>query len=238
MINAAELDNINRVTSKADPTKASSQTDLASKTLSGNLDQFLKLLTTQLKNQDPTSPTDTNALTQQIASLSQVEQQINTNKKLEELVTAYSATQYNSVVSYIGKHVEAVGDVANLEGGKATFVYYLPKEAQSNNITVTDANGTTVYTGSASLDAGRNEFVWNGKNNLGIDQPSGTYKIAFDAKDPSGADIKPVSYISGTVTSIDSVGGQVYASIGEISLLLSRITSISQPKISTPATNG
>lgn len=233
MINSSELDNINRVISRADPTRASSETDLASKTLSGNLDQFLKLLTTQLRNQDPTSPQDTNQLTQQIATLSQVEQQINTNKNLEKLVTAYAATQYNSVVSYIGKQIEAPGDVAALDGGIARFVYYLPKEAQTNEITVTDANGTTVFTGTAPLNAGRNEYVWDGKNNLGVDQPPGTYRIAFNAKDPSGADIRPVSYISGTVTSIDTANGEVYASIGEISVLLSRITSIAQPRINT-----
>lgn len=237
MINASELDNINRVTSRTDPTRASTQTDLATKTLAGNLDQFLKLLTTQLRNQDPTSPQDTNQLTQQIATLSQVEQQINTNKNLEKLVTAFAATQYNSVVSYIGKQIEAPGDVAGLENGNARFVYYMPKEAQTNEITITDANGTTVYTGVAPTAAGRNEFVWDGKNNLGIDQPAGVYKISFNAKDPAGADVKPVSYISGTVTSIDSVNGEVYASIGEISVLLSRITSIAQPR-TTSNTNG
>lgn len=230
VIDVSKVDNINRVTSNADPTRASSETDLAQKTLGGNLDQFLKLLTTQLKNQDPTAPQDTNQLTQQIASLSQVEQQINTNKNLEKLVTAYAATQYNSVVSYIGKQIEAPGDVANLTDGQANFVFYLPKEAQSNSIIITDDKGSTVYTGTASKDAGRNTFVWDGKNNAGIAQPSGTYKIAFTAKDAAGADIKAASYISGVVTSIDSSSGNVYASIGDISVLLSKITSISQPR--------
>lgn len=237
MIDAAQLDNINRVTSNADPTRASSQTDLATKSLGGTLDQFLKLLTTQLKNQDPTSPTDTNQLTQQIASLSQVEQQINTNKKLEELVNAFAATQYNSVVSYIGKRIEAPGNVAGLTDGEAKFIFYLPKEAQSNEITIKDENGVTVYTGTASLDAGRNEFQWDGKNSLGITQPNGIYTISYNAKDSSGAAIDAVPYISGVVTSIDSSGGNVYASIGEISVLLSRITSISQP-IATNQNNG
>jgi flagellar basal-body rod modification protein FlgD len=237
MLDVSQLDNINRVNSNADPARASSQTDTAQKTLSGNLDQFLRLLTTQLKNQDPTSPTDTNALTQQIASLSQVEQQINTNKNLESLISAFAATQYNSVVNYIGKQIEAPGNVSALKDGNAKFVFYLPKDAQTNQITIKDGNGVTVYTGTAGLDSGRNEFVWNGKNNLGATQPNGIYNITYNTKDSAGGTINTVPYISGRVTSIDSSGGNVYASIGEISVLLTKITSISEPP-AAPAHNG
>ena len=65
---------------------ATNSTDPALKQLSGNFSTFLNLLTTQLKNQDPTSPMDTNQFTQQLVMYSQVEQQIQSNSNLKTLI--------------------------------------------------------------------------------------------------------------------------------------------------------
>jgi flagellar basal-body rod modification protein FlgD len=222
MIDVSTYDNINRVTGS----QSQSETDAARSKLGSNLDDFLKLLTTQLKNQDPTAPADTNQLTQQIASLSQVEQQINTNKNLERLISIYSATQYNSVVSYIGKQIEASGNVAELANGEATFVYYLNKEATTANVTITDSTGATVYTGPALKASGRNEFVWDGKGSNGEPMPAGTYSIKVLAKDGAQEDIAVANFISGVVTSVDSANGSVYLSIGDISIPIEKVASI------------
>src|SRR5689334_12301051 len=112
-----------------------SQAAAAQAALSTDEQNFLKLLTTQLQNQDPTNPLDTNQMTQQIAMLSQVEQQVNTNKNLEQLVTLMSSTQYNSIVSYIGKQIEAPGNAGALQNGHALFAYYLQGAADHTNIT-------------------------------------------------------------------------------------------------------
>ena len=84
------------VTNNTNTPTTTSQTKNASTMLNGTLNDFLKLLTTQLKNQDPTEPADTNQMTQQIASLSQVEQQINTNSNLEKLIAMYGGNQVSS----------------------------------------------------------------------------------------------------------------------------------------------
>ena len=101
----------------------SSQTRNASSALNGTLNDFLKLLTVQLQNQDPTEPADTNDITQQIASLSQVEQQINTNTNLEKLITMFSGGQVSNAVSYIGKQVDAPGnqDASNKDIAAKTY---------------------------------------------------------------------------------------------------------------------
>src|SRR5262252_7667572 len=82
---------------------SASQATSAQKTLSGNFDTFLTLLTTQLKNQDPLSPMDSNQFTQQLVQFSQVEQQINSNKNLESLIALTKSQSATNAVSYLGK---------------------------------------------------------------------------------------------------------------------------------------
>jgi flagellar basal-body rod modification protein FlgD len=216
------------ITNQINQGQGVSQSSQARETLSSNYSDFLRLLTTQLQNQDPTAPTDTNQLTQQIATLSQVEQQINTNKNLEQLITMISATQYNSVVSYIGKVIETPGNAGALENGEALFSYYLADEATTLDIKIKDSTGNVVYTGEGTKLQGRNEFVWDGKNNEGEDMPTGTYTIEVKAQDASQNDIVSQTFTSGIVTSIDSVGGVVYLSFGDISVPLTSVVSVRQ----------
>ncbi|MFO0388223.1 MAG: flagellar hook assembly protein FlgD [Alphaproteobacteria bacterium] len=210
-------DNINSVTGK----KSSSG-------VSQNYEDFLKLLTVQLQNQDPTAPTDTNQLTQQIATLSQVEQQINTNQNLEKLISLFNATQYNSVVSYIGKQIEAPGDVGALQNSKATFAYYLERDADRVEITIKDAAGNVVNTTTGTTLTGRNEYKWDGKNSQGQQMADGTYKIEVKAVDANNNAITSKTYTTGVVTSVDTAGGQVYLSFGDISVPLGSVISIRQ----------
>lgn len=202
----------------------------ALKSLSGDYENFLKLLTVQLQNQDPTEPTDVNQLTQQIAILSQVEQQINANANLEKLVAMYSTTQYNSAVNYIGRQIEAPGNAGALYNGQAQFAYYLNDKATVTNITIKDASDNVVYTGTGPTGQGRNEFVWNGKNNLGQAMPDGVYTISLEAKDGGGNVIASQAYTTGIVNAVDSADGQVYLSIGGastgLSIPIGNVTSI------------
>lgn len=229
-----------------------SQSTIASKQLSADYENFLKLLTVQLQNQDPTNPTDTNELTQQIAMLSQVEQQISTNRNLERLIGLYGATQYNSLVTYIGKQIEAPGNTAALQDGRATIAYYVEDTPQSFTATIKDSTGQTVYTAIGTRNAdggftwkdangndienppfsapksGRNEFAWDGRNSNGQDMENGLYTVELTAKS-GGSDLALQTYITGVVTSVDSAGGVVYLSIGDfLSLPLEAITSIRQ----------
>src|SRR5208282_634754 len=96
----------------------------------------LKLLTTQLQNQDPTNPADTNQVTQEIAQLSQVQGQLQTNQYLAQLIGLFSANQTSNAVSYIGKQVDAASTGSSpaqteLTGSQATLVYNLPAGAST-----------------------------------------------------------------------------------------------------------
>lgn len=217
---ASTTDNINTITGQnANKSRA---------VLSKNYEDFLKMLTVQLQNQDPTDPMDPNQMTQQIATLSQVEQQVNTNQNLEKLISLYNATQYNSVVSYIGKQIEAAGDVGALQGGTAMFAYYLESEASKVEVTIKDAAGNVVRTTTGTTAIGRNQFLWDGKNQNGDQLADGTYKIEVKALDGNNNTITSKTYTTGVVTSVDTANGQVYLSFGDISVPLESVISIRQ----------
>src|SRR5690554_6846887 len=100
---------------------SSSTTQAASarSTIAQNFDTFLSILTTQLKNQNPLDPLDTNQFTQQLVQFTGVEQQLKTNDFLQALLLNTQSTARSDAVSYIGKEVSASGKTAELKDGGA-----------------------------------------------------------------------------------------------------------------------
>src|SRR5690242_5441077 len=105
------------------PASTASGAASAQKQLSSNFDTFLTLLTTQLKNQDPLAPMDSNQFTQQLVQFSQVEQQINSNKNLESLIALTKGRSAADAVSYLGKVVTLTDGSAALMNGQAKWAY-------------------------------------------------------------------------------------------------------------------
>ncbi len=154
--------------------------------LSSDINFFLKMLTTQLQNQDPTSPLDTNQFTQQIAQYSSVQQQVVTNSNLEKLLAANKQSGITTAVGYIGKEIETKGNTGEVAGGQGAFSYILPKAAANVTITIKNSDGQTVFTGRGDSREGRNIAVWDGVNSItGNQEPDGTYTIAVEATDSS-----------------------------------------------------
>ena len=101
--------------------------------LSGNFQTFLTLLTTQLKNQDPTSPMDSNQFTQQLVEYSQVEQQINTNTNLQTLISQGTSNASAMTMGYLGKNVSITNGNASLTNGTANWTYNLGTAAAEHD---------------------------------------------------------------------------------------------------------
>src|SRR6202012_1141754 len=116
--------------------------------LSGNFSTFLTLLTTQLQNQDPTSPMDSNEFTQQLVEYSQVEQQIYTNTNLQSLISQGTTNASAMTTSYLGKNVSVTNGNASLTDGAATWTYNLGAQAATTTLSVTNSSGQTVYNGA------------------------------------------------------------------------------------------
>jgi flagellar basal-body rod modification protein FlgD len=199
----------------------------AAKQLSGNFSTFLTLLTSQLKNQDPTSPMDSNAFTQQLVMYSQVEQQINTNDSLKTLIGQGTSNAASTTAGYLGKHVSITNGNASLSGGGATWTYNLNKTATSNQLTVTDANGRIVYSGAGENTAGSHAFNWNGRDNNGNQLNDGTYKLTVTASDSTGNAVTNSVASAGTVTQIDMTGTNPKLVVGTMEIEISDISAIS-----------
>ena len=207
-------------TTGTSPTNANGTTASSSafNQLSSNFQTFLTLLTTQLKNQDPTSPMDSNQFTQQLVEYSQVEQQINTNTNLQSLISQGTSNASAMTVSYLGKNVSVTNGNASLSNGTANWTYNLGSAAASTTLTVTNSGGTVVYTGPGQVSAGNNTFTWNGQDNNGNQLNDGTYKLAVTATDSSGNAITTSVASAGTVSQIDMTSGTPKLVVGNMEI--------------------
>jgi flagellar basal-body rod modification protein FlgD len=214
------------MTTVAPVASASTVAPTAAQTLAGNFDTFLTLLTTQLKNQDPLSPMDSNQFTQQLVQFSQVEQQINTNDNLKTLIGQGTTTTGSYAVSYLGKEVSVTNGNAPLSGSKAEWRYNLAATAAQSVLTVTNASGQVVYTGAGETAAGNHSFDWDGKGTNGDQLPDGTYKLSVAAAAADGSTVTSLVASTGTVTEVDLTSGTPQLMIGPMSVSLGDIAAV------------
>jgi len=207
------------------PTSTSSQPD-AMKQLSSNFSTFLTLLTTQLKNQDPTSPMDSNEFTQQLVMYSQVEQQIDTNDSLKTLISQGTSNAASMTTGYLGKKVSVTNGQASLTNGSATWTYNLKATAATTQLSITNANGVTVYTGTGDTASGNNTFTWDGKDINGNQLPDGAYKLTVTAADSAGNTVTSSVASAGTVTQIDMTGPTPQLIVGNMEIGLGDIAAV------------
>jgi len=215
------------VTPATSAAAAASQAASAQKQLSSNFDTFLTLLTTQLKNQDPLSPMDSNQFTQQLVQFSQVEQQINSNKNLESLIALTKTQSATNAVSYLGKTLTVTDGTAALENGGADWAYALHNDAASTKLLVTDAKGHIVYSGAGETALGMHAFSWDGKTNSGNDAPAGVYKLSVVAATADGTAVDSDVASQGTVSEVDLTGTEPVLMIGPLGVPLSKANLIS-----------
>lgn len=194
--------------------------------LSGNFSTFLTLLTSQLKNQDPTSPMDSNQFTQQLVMYSQVEQQIQSNANLKTLIAQGQSSAGAMATGYLGKQVSVTNGLASLSGGAASWTYNLSASASAANLTITNASGKVVYAGAAQTPAGNHTFAWDGKDNNGNTQPDGAYKLTVTANDAAGTAITNSVASAGTVNQIDMTGASPQLVIGNMAIGLGDIAAV------------
>jgi flagellar basal-body rod modification protein FlgD len=203
------------------PASSSSSGSLSSTTggtLAGNFQTFLTLLTTQLKNQNPLDPLDTNQFTQQLVQFAGVEQQLKTNDQLTSLVTLQQTTQATQALGFVGKTATVDGSTTALASSAATWNLGVKTDANVN-ISITNSTGQTVFSNQYSVKAGENQsFTWDGKSADGTQWPDGQYKLTATATDTAGNTVPVTTQTQGVVNSVDlsqsppllSINGQTY----------------------------
>lgn len=196
------------------------------KTIADNFDTFLQLLITQLKNQNPLEPLDTNQFTQQLVQFTSVEQQLKTNEFLQAMMQSSQNSTNAQAVGYVGKTVTVSGTTTDLVDGKATWIYRIDNPAQNTNVTIKDQSGNVVYTETLSLEAGTDRIVWDGATSTGEKLSSGTFTITIDARNVNGQYVPVTTEMMGVVEGVDVSGSEPYVLIGDLRLPLSSVTAV------------
>lgn len=204
-------------------------TGAAATKLAENMDSFLQMLTTQLKNQDPLSPMESTEFTNQLVGFAQVEQQIGMNSNLQSLQSLQRQNQQSLALGFIGRFAEVVDDQVSLQDGKARFAYSLERDARHTEITIKNAQGETVRTMPAKLMSGNHIADWDGTNNNGEKVPDGVYEIGVnawhgDSKEPK----KLTTVVEARITAVSTGEDEPYLTINGMALPLSNVRTISE----------
>jgi flagellar basal-body rod modification protein FlgD len=200
----------------------------ASQQLAGNFDTFLQLLTTQLQNQNPLDPLDTNQFTEQLVEFASVEQQINENTNLQTLISMQQTNEATSALQLVGSTVTVGGNAAALDNAAnsaATWNLTTTTPATAT-VTVTSAAGTTAYSGTMSLNAGTQSFTWNGQGSNGQTWPDGTYKLSVTATGANGQAVSVSTQVQGVVSGVNLTSTPPTLTVNGQSVQISQVTSI------------
>jgi flagellar basal-body rod modification protein FlgD len=203
-----------------------SQLDLNNQ-IAGNFNEFLSLLTTQLQNQDPLSPMDTNQFTQQLVEFASVEQQINMNTNLQTLVSLQQTAQDSQALGFVGQTVTVNGSTAALANNQAQWTYN-PTSPATATFTVTNSTGQTVFTQTGTVQPGSQQFNWNGVGTNGQHYPAGNYTLAITATDATGKSVAVPTTVTGVVNSVDLSQNPPLLSIGGQNYTVSQIVNVTQ----------
>lgn len=203
------------------------KTDATKQGLATDFNDFLILLTTQLQNQDPLSPMDSTEFTNQLVAFTSVEQQINTNQKLDNLVALQLGNAFSGAQSYVGKNISYVGSEFSYDGSSANIKYSLGGDATSAKINIVNDDGAVVYTETVPGSMGAHDFVWDGSLTTGGKASSGTYGVEVVAFDENDEIVENTVVVTGKVRGTEVQDGQIFLLVGDRAVPMSSVLNTS-----------
>ena len=218
-----------------------SQTELsganasAQQQIAETMDNFLLMLTTQLQNQDPLSPMDNAEFTNQLIGFSTVEQAIAQNQKLDDLMALMGGSAVHGLLDYMGLLVEVSGSGFPFGGQPAELAYAVGGGAAEVNLSIRDANGQVVWTGTGETGAGKHWLTWDGHDAEGEPLPAGEYFLSAEALDADGQAVATNTFVTALVSGVEHVQGGTLLKVGDSYLDPADILSVRQP--APPATS-
>lgn len=225
---------IESITSAA---QSSGTSGTALKSLANDLDSFLMILTTQLQNQDPLSPMDSNEFTNQLVEFANVEQSINQTKSLEELIALQKTSDLTNAVNYMGKEVKVDhNEFTHSAGNERTLEYTLSEEAAAAGIFIFNESGNVVYSAPVEKKAGTHSVTWDGLDGVGNPLPSGKYHFEISAMNSNSQPLEDISYAYvGPVTAVEYGETGTTLTIGDVAVDIGKILAVHQPTPSSTA---
>lgn len=225
---------VDGVSSNSAITAFENKTKAAAKKFGADLNNFLLLLTTQLQQQDPSQPMDTNEMTAQIAQYASVEQQINQSELLTQLVKQNSQQDLFSASNLVGKNVEVFGNTFKVREGETeiskSIVYAHGATAKATKIKIFNSVGNLVYSTDGNNEAGKHKFTWDGKDTNGNPVAPGTYTVTVEEQKQGSDSLTPLaSNLVAKVQEIISIEGELYVNFGDFTVELDKVLAISEP---------
>lgn len=195
--------------------------------LTSNFTGFLKMLMTQLKNQDPTSPMDTNQFTSELVQFSSVEQQIATNTSLTKLIELTQAGEIMQASAMIGKRVTVESDHLPVQDGKGTL-QFTASESQPVQIAVFSESGAKIRDETVAGAKGSNTWTWDGRSGAGVRVPDGAYKVAVTGAGQNGTSTALPFTVSGTATGVAHENNAVHLQLGTLGVAFGAVRSVAE----------
>jgi flagellar basal-body rod modification protein FlgD len=224
--NAATTSSSSSTGATASTASATASSALAS--IAGNFNSFLTMLTTQLQNQDPSSPMDSDQFTTEIAQFAGVQQQVNTNTNLGQLISLTQAGQVASGSSLVGETATFTGTQIPLQSGSGQIAF-TTASAEPIAIAITNASGNVVRSVQETSTAGSNSWTWDGKDDSGNSLANGTYGIAVETQDSAGNTTAVPFTMTGTVTGVSKASsGDVMLQMGSDSVDMNTVSSVNK----------
>ncbi|HQT60652.1 MAG TPA: flagellar hook capping FlgD N-terminal domain-containing protein [Acidiphilium sp.] len=204
-----------------------SSTANALSSLSSNYNNFLTMLTTQLRNQDPTNPVSSSQFTSELVQFSQVEQQINTNQSLTQLLQLTQAGDLTQASAMLGSKVTATSSQLPLQNGTGTLNFNAPTSGPVA-IAVYNSAGQQILDSAINATAGSNSWTWNGKDASGTQMPDGAYNVAVVEGGANGATTTLPFTITGTATGVTSSTNSVSLQLGNVAIPFTAVTNVTK----------
>ena len=193
--------------------------------LSSNFNDFLTLLTTQLQNQDPTSPMDASSFTSELVEFASVEQQISTNTNLTQLIQLTQAADVTQASGIVGKEVTVQSTQMPLQNSSGTLTLTAPA-AEPVTITVQNSSGGTIQQVNLNASQGSNTWTWNGQDSTGQVMPDGAYTVTV-LVGPAGQNATALPFtVTGIATGVSDANSTVSLELGALSVPFTSVTSV------------
>lgn len=191
-------------------------------------DAFIKLLTAQMRNQDPTNTMDSKEMVSQLAQFSSLEQLQALGTKLDTLTVAQASTNQISTASLVGKDVTYKASALNLtQGASAGFQVQLDGATDDAVAVITDPSGKVVRTlHLGAKPAGTASATWDGRDEDGNALPSGSYVLTVTGVNKDGTTVDAAARVHGTITGVRFEDGTPILRVGGRDVKMSDVIEI------------
>ncbi|WP_448661381.1 flagellar hook assembly protein FlgD [Sphingomonas sp. CJ20] len=195
--------------------------------LSADYNMFLKLLTTQMQNQDPLNPTDTAQYTQQLVQFSQVEQSIEQTTTLKSILSSLGTQNLTQASALLGKNVETNSATAGLSAtAPAQWSWTADRSVKTLTATITNSAGKVVDTRTVEAGAVSGGLSWDGKTTDGKTMEAGEYTITLKGTDASGNTVPAKAHAIGKVDDVQLANGVITVSVNGVKVPTSSLVRV------------